>query len=86
MPAKIKTNTDRLAEKFSVMYETGKRATRLRDSEIADLIGLKSVTSLRERKNDPLKFKFGEILMLSIMFCWSQQDIAELFSIMNYGK
>ena len=83
MPAKRKTKTDRMAEKFSCMYSTGKAITRLKDVEISEMLGLKSVKSLTERKKDPTKFRFGEILALSIILRWDEKDIVDLFALMQ---
>lgn len=83
MPAKRKTKQDRMAEKFAAMYQTGKALTRLRDEEIAEMLGLKSITSLWARKKDPTKFKFGEILALSSILRWQSSDIAGLFEMMQ---
>lgn len=83
MPAKRKTKQDYMAEKFTAMYRTGKALTRLRDEEIAEMLGLKSITSLWARKKDPTKFKFGEVLVLSAILQWQESDVTELFSVMK---
>ena len=83
MPAKRKTKKDRMAEKFSCMYSTGKAITRLKDTEIAECLGLKSVKSLTTRKQDPTTFRFGEILTLAALLQWSDTDITKLFDLMK---
>ena len=83
MPARRKTREDRLREAFDMMYRSGKSITRLKDTEIAELLGLKSVKSLTTRKQDPATFRFGEILMLSAILQWDANDVAKLFELMK---
>ena len=65
------------------MYRTGKSVTRLKDTEIAECLGLKSVKSLTSRKQDPTTFRFGEILTLATLLQWSDADITKLFALMK---
>lgn len=83
MPAKRKTREDRIKDCFDAMYRSGKSATRLKDTEIAEQLGLKSVKSLTIRKKDPTTFRFGEILMLSAILRWNSNDVAKLFELMK---
>ena len=83
LPAHKKTREDRLREAFDLMYRSGKSITRLKDTEIAEQLGLKSVKSLTTRKQDPATFRFGEILILSAILQWSEQDVAKLFTLMK---
>lgn len=81
MPAKRKTRADRLREQFSTMYRTGKALSGMKDPEIAESIGLKSVTSLKLRKEDPSRLTLGELTTLAAIMQWSDDDILKLVNI-----
>ena len=80
MPAKRITRADRMRERFETMYRIGKAATGLKDTDVAEGIGL-SVTSLWSRRKDPSKFSVGEMVKLAAILRWQESDILSLFTL-----
>ena len=82
MPAKKKTKQDRLVEAFTAFYKIGKARAGLRDSDVANVLGLTQVT-LRKRRNNPKEFRAGELATLAVLFRWETVEVNNLIELMQ---
>lgn len=83
MPAKRTTRADRIAKAFAAAYRMGKARTGLRDPEIAEALGYKSVISLRRRRQDMDKLSVAELSKLSLVLMWTDEEMAEIVRAMR---
>lgn len=79
MPAKRKTKSDKLREKFDELYRVGKAKARLSEQDVSEIAGMTTVT-LWKRKNNPQDFKLSELVKLATAFKWSGEDLQSLIS------
>lgn len=80
MPAKKKTREDRMTDTFTQMYRIGKARSGMTDEEVADALGIGRKALWKRRKN-PSLFPFGDVLKLSAIFCWQQDEVMDIFGL-----
>ena len=80
MPAKKKTREDRMADTFAQMYRMGKARSGMTDEEVADALGIGRKALWKRRKN-PSLFPLGDVLKLSAIFCWQQDEVMDIFKL-----
>lgn len=82
MPAKKKTREDRMTDIFAQMYRIGKARSGMTDEEVADALGIGRKALWKRRKN-PSLFPLGDVLKLSAIFCWQQDEVMDIFKLYN---
>lgn len=80
MPAKKKTREDRMTDAFTQMYRIGKVRSGMTEGDVADALGITRPTLQKRRKN-PSLFPFGDVLKLSAIFCWQQDEVMDIFAL-----
>lgn len=80
MPAKKKTREDRLNDTFSSLYRIGKTRAHMTEDDVADALGV-TRTTLWNRRRNPKTFPLGDVLKLSILFCWEPEETARLMEV-----
>ena len=66
-------------EAFSRLYGRGKAGIGFREKQIADAIG-KTPPALLQKRKDPYKrFGLGEVVTLSNLMGWTDEEILSLF-------
>lgn len=83
MPAKRKTKEDRTAEAFANLYRIGKARSGMKDSEVADALGIKSVMTWRKRRNRPEIIPLGDFAKLSVLLQWQDSEVDALVEMMK---
>ena len=86
MPARKKTRADRVAETFDELYRVGKARARLTEEEITVMLGFKTRGALLRRREQPLYFTLGEILILGAAFRWTPEEWSALNRHLQGGK
>ena len=69
-----------MTDKFARMYRIGKARSGMTDEEVADALGIGRTVLWKRRKN-PVLFPFGDILKLSAIFCWKQDEVMDIFGL-----
>lgn len=69
-----------MADTFSQMYRIGKARSGMTDEEVADALGIGRKALWKRRKN-PSLFPLGDVLKLSAIFCWQQDEVMDIFKL-----
>lgn len=83
MPAKRKTKEDRTAEAFARLYRIGKARSDMKDSDVADALGIKSLMTWRKRRNRPELIPLGDFAKLSVLMQWQDSEVDAFMSLMK---
>ena len=81
MPAKKKTRADRAAEAFRERYKVGKARLDLQETDIAEIVGFKTLNPLRKRRRDPLGFTVGQLMAMGAAFHWTADDYLAILQV-----
>lgn len=75
-----KTRAEQLTERFGEAYRIGKARCGMTNAEIAEMIGLKTQTTLKRRRGNPAEFTLGQLLAMGAAFRWTLEDYAHILA------
>lgn len=72
-----------MREQFGKLYRVGKARAGMKDRDIADALGIKSLMTWRKRRNQPETIPLGDYAKLSVLLQWTEDETNSFVTAMK---